>query len=474
MSPRPSAPFGVLLVSRHNEERALLAERLLRPALATQGFEADAIRVTSAGLEPGAKRPSQPLKVALLGHGGSAGGFAPRVLDADIAAGADVVLTLTAAERDEVASRHPRVARHCFTLAEYVALADGVNPVPLSEHPEALAEARASELAPATADDSPGGAADFPDEVPADLPGWKSDAERISGLVAQLVALWIPIAPVSARVTPRYTPGRADVVVPLEALGVGIDVWCAGQGASALHRALTSAWSRCLREGGEATQAIHLVIDDDPIVRARAQAKGHVAYAHVSDAMHALASLVTVRAIDARAGELFMLHAAGLALEDGRVIAFVAPSGTGKTTLAATLGQSLGYVSDETVAVTLDGAVVPYPKPLSVVQPGTAVKDQRSPDELGLTVPTGDLRLAAVTILHRVKDGDVPAHVVEAPLFEAMVELAAQTSYLPRFDKPLATMARLLESVGGVRVVMYSDVADVPALLPQLVGEGAS
>ena len=84
-----------------------------------------------------------------------------------------------------------------------------------------------------------------------------------------------------------------------------------------------------------------------------------------------LASLsinVTLAALRCRAGEVLMLHAAGLATPDGRVVALVGPSGRGKTTVSRILGREFAYVSDESIAITADGAVVPYRKPLSVMR----------------------------------------------------------------------------------------------------------
>ena len=57
------------------------------------------------------------------------------------------------------------------------------------------------------------------------------------------------------------------------------------------------------------------------------------------------------------------LHAAGLADRDGRALALVAASGTGKTTAARTLGGTLGYLSDETVSSAADSTSFPTPSP---------------------------------------------------------------------------------------------------------------
>lgn len=62
----------------------------------------------------------------------------------------------------------------------------------------------------------------------------------------------------------------------------------------------------------------------------------------------------------------FAVHAAVLSTRGG-TLALPAESGTGKSTLAAAcLRQGFGYVSDEALVVTLDGAVLPYPRPLAL------------------------------------------------------------------------------------------------------------
>lgn len=79
-------------------------------------------------------------------------------------------------------------------------------------------------------------------------------------------------------------------------------------------------------------------------------------------------SRATVASLEARAGELLMFHAAGLSASDGRVVALVGPSGTGKSTAARTLCRDdFGYVTDETVAVDDAQRVLPFPKPIAVI-----------------------------------------------------------------------------------------------------------
>ena len=66
---------------------------------------------------------------------------------------------------------------------------------------------------------------------------------------------------------------------------------------------------------------------------------------------YGLTTQVTMAALKATAGLRVNLHAGGVADERHRVLALVAPSGTGKTTATLALAKRLGYVSDETVSI---------------------------------------------------------------------------------------------------------------------------
>ncbi len=97
-------------------------------------------------------------------------------------------------------------------------------------------------------------------------------------------------------------------------------------------------------------------------------------------------------AISGLRGEALMLHASAVALDDGRVIGFVGPSGRGKTTASQALGRTYGYVTDETLAIRADGSVVAYPKPLSI---GTRPDVKRHRAGLGTRASLGAGRGAA-------------------------------------------------------------------------------
>ncbi|QKJ20306.1 PqqD family protein [Microbacterium hominis] len=182
-----------------------------------------------------------------------------------------------------------------------------------------------------------------------------------------------------------------------------------------------------------------------------------------------LSMAVTLAAIEAARGQAWMLHATGVASDDGRVVALVGPSGRGKTTAARVLGGSYGYVSDETVAVGLEGSVRAYRKPLSIIEHAGEPKVQRAPSELGLrALPAASLTLAAVVLLDRRDDED-GAVVSPVDLGDALGDLVAQTSYLADLERPLQTIAALVSAVGGVVRVTYREAAELVPVVEGLL-----
>ncbi|WP_102194337.1 hypothetical protein [Microbacterium aurantiacum] len=181
-----------------------------------------------------------------------------------------------------------------------------------------------------------------------------------------------------------------------------------------------------------------------------------------------LSTDVTLEALAHGRGNLMMLHAAGVALDDGRVIAFVGPSGRGKTTLSRVLASVHGYVSDETIAFDRDLRVLPYRKPLSVVRKG-APKDQVAPADAGMRdLPDTELTLAAIVLLDR-DPSVVEPEIEHLHFIDAVPLLVEQTSYLAELDGTVAALAELCERAGGVRRLRYSEAADVPAVIQSLL-----
>ncbi|WP_320536363.1 hypothetical protein [Pseudarthrobacter sp. IC2-21] len=186
-----------------------------------------------------------------------------------------------------------------------------------------------------------------------------------------------------------------------------------------------------------------------------------------------LTSRLTITTILANAGQLTMLHACGVADPDtGAVVALVAPSGTGKTTAATVLSGTYGYVTDETVAIRPDGSVVPYPKPLSVKQEYVVPKLQVGPDELGLQPTPAKPFIQSIVLLDRVEGDDRVAPILsKVPLADAVLALIPDSSSQGEIDQPLQSLCRLMDSVGGVWRVTYSEAADLPEALAPLFRE---
>lgn len=216
------------------------------------------------------------------------------------------------------------------------------------------------------------------------------------------------------------------------------------------------AWSGAAIEPGP---------DADPLADARIEIDDVI---DVERRLETLSTTVTLDALVHNRGRLMMLHAAGIALDDGRVIAFVGPSGRGKTTLSRTLAKQYGYVSDETIAFDHELRVLPYRKPLSVVRAG-APKDQVSPADAGLReLPDADLTLAAIVLLERDPAATVP-EIEHLHFADAAPLLAAQSSYLIEYEGTVCALAELCDRVAGVRLLRYAEAADVPAVIDALL-----
>ncbi|MFC8501950.1 hypothetical protein ACFUC1_06290 [Pedococcus sp. NPDC057267] len=260
----------------------------------------------------------------------------------------------------------------------------------------------------------------------------------------------------------------------VSAMGVVVGIEVTGARAGEVLARLPRLWEHCRAAGDalpEATVPVHF---DGPTVPPDVEAHGPVRHrtepvtaADLEDLLQLLTQRVTVAAIDALAGRHLMLHAACLAdPASGRAAVFVAPGGTGKTTLVRTLGRGRWYVTDETAVVRADGSIEPYPKPLSVRRaPGSLFKDETAPSAAGLQAPTGPVRAAALAVLRR-DDAHVGAPAVTTlGTLDAVVELTHHASHLPSLERPLQRVAALVESLGGVHVVTYRESADLAELV---------
>ncbi|WP_062296264.1 arsenate reductase/protein-tyrosine-phosphatase family protein [Demequina maris] len=456
--------FRVLIVDATNTGRSAAGERLLRKHLWARGVGRDRIRVTSAGLNADDGATMQDLaRDVIEEHGGSAQGFAARSLSDAIVEATHLFIVGTGYERDELVRRHPRAQGRSFTMSEFAQLYDGLGvAAPLHEHPAMLERLRTGrDLAP-----------DW------ELPPWEELEERahavgdrINEAAVWIADAWAAMAPAATVAPERLTDDGASCLV--DAFGVTVAVHCEGAGGDALSVAGRRAWGRCVIEDGEADTRVDVMVDTDADALAEARARGVLAYPDVERAMHHLSPAITVRAIEQRVGSLVMLHAAGLASPEGDVVGFVAPSGTGKTTLARTLGAHYAYVTDETLAIDVGRTVLPYPKPLSVLGAAGPMKDQWGPESLDLMpLPPGRLRLVRLALVERDPSVGSEPVVDELPLLHGLAHLAEQVSYLSRLPQQLHTLADLVESIGGLVRIRYREARDLLPLMPSLL-EGA-
>lgn len=235
--------------------------------------------------------------------------------------------------------------------------------------------------------------------------------------------------------------------VPLEVLDVRIDVDLPGSVDPRVKGRIEWAWQHC-------------------VASPRRPAERRVPWRGDSLAMgmHLLSQDVTRTAIDARAGQAVMLHAAGIANpKSGAAVAVVGASGAGKTTWVQAHGGDRRYISDETVLISSDLQICGIPKPLSLGHRG--IKEQVAPREFGLSPAIGNEYLAGLWILDR--DDAETARLEDVEILDALPLLAEQCSYLNALTQPLHQLASVVSGCNGVRRARYSEASDLSNLVAE-------
>lgn len=267
------------------------------------------------------------------------------------------------------------------------------------------------------------------------------------------------------------SPAAADAVVVVHALGARLRVDLDGLPA-ALVADFRRVWQHCSEPSAG---GVSVADEVDAGTLSVAERLGDTLVGADGDASARLlmrtTQAITKALIAAQAGRLLLLHAGALCdPETGAAVVYVAPGGTGKTTLSRTFGRTFAYLTDETVGITEDRRILPYPKPLSIRRtPHRGVKDEVPASELGLVGPQADPWVAGVLVIRRdaALDGVV---VEELGALDAVVSLAPETSSLTRLERPLHRLAELGEATGGFRLVRYAEAADLGPVLGEITG----
>ena len=251
------------------------------------------------------------------------------------------------------------------------------------------------------------------------------------------------------------TPGDDVPLLQVRVMGVTIAIDAADR---TTHDRLSRQWSRAAEPSPVEVAA--------ETIRAEAGESG-LARSHD----YALTTQVTLAALRATAGRRFNLHAGALADAQGRVLAIVASSGTGKTTATRLLAERLDYLSDETVSITPDGVVHPHAKPLSVItDPKRPLdKEQLSPDALGLRATPVTGRIARFVVLRRGVPS--PRGLVRLTPTEGLLNLIEQSSSVAEVPDPLFSLWSLMDAAGGVWALEYDEIHEHLDELERLLAE---
>lgn len=180
---------------------------------------------------------------------------------------------------------------------------------------------------------------------------------------------------------------------------------------------------------------------------------------------------ITRRLVESQTGRLLMFHAGAVSHPTtGASLVFVAPGGTGKTTLARLLGATYGYVTDETVGIDRSGRIHPYPKPLSLRAVPRQAKRETSPDDLGLLHAHPAATAARIVLLSRQPQHEGTPRVEELGTLDAITALIPETSAVHRLPQPLHALADLLARTGPVLRLHYREAEDLLPLAADLIG----
>lgn len=258
-------------------------------------------------------------------------------------------------------------------------------------------------------------------------------------------------------------PARGQNELVVEGLGARVRIRVTGPDATEFTDQLRTLWSRCLPTDSSADP-------DDPDIETICVdlTVNHDAW----KLLERVTRQVTVALLQQQAGSVLLFHAGGVSHPiTGRSVAYVARSHTGKTRLTLELGRHFGYLSDESIALTDDFSILPYPKPLSVRDPRGGPRKELSPDALHLRTPPPQSHLTHLLLLDRQDAHTGPPIIDALDIFDAAALLAPQTSWLSSITSGLHRLDALLQHTGGTLRVTYREASTLVPLIVDLLGE---
>lgn len=260
----------------------------------------------------------------------------------------------------------------------------------------------------------------------------------------------------------------------LGGIGARLELKLSGSRVDELETRLRLLWERCLDPVGGVDAGSIGVKLADPAEDADTLLRGadDLASPDLDLLLVNATQTVTGRFIKARIGELLMLHAGAVCHPvTGASLVFVAEGGTGKTTLARKLAQHYSYLTDETVAITAENRILPYPKPLSMRHHGETSKREVAPGDL-VGLPDGvEPWVARVVLLDREDDHEHGPTIEELGLLDAIAAMTPETSSLHALPRGLHRCADLIGATGPVLRVRYREATSLTPLVAELIGE---